>query len=150
MLKRTLSKKDTEKTPYLVWNAFIDLIAMEDERDLTEIQRHAQRAFRYESEVQNGGHGQYFDNQRLEDYSVVIASLYELGAHAHAAVLEKAVTLFFGKTSRPRGGDPGDTHDIPEQEIIGLDFSYGNIQPDMNHYLAEYLKQHRDEFIEIL
>jgi len=36
---RTLSKQDVEKEPYLVWNALVDLLAIESYEDLSEEQR---------------------------------------------------------------------------------------------------------------
>lgn len=37
MIKRKISAAAIEKEPYIVWNAYIDLLAMEDEAKLSEI-----------------------------------------------------------------------------------------------------------------
>lgn len=49
MVKRQVSRLVLEKKPYQVWNVFIDLIAMEDYKDLTDIQRVAHLTFWYDS-----------------------------------------------------------------------------------------------------
>jgi hypothetical protein len=63
MKTRTLTKGEVEKEPYRVWNAYVDLLAVEDHRDLVPEQRAVYLVFWYESEVQNGGHLQYFENR---------------------------------------------------------------------------------------
>jgi hypothetical protein len=55
MILRKLSKREVESEPFQIWNAFIDLLAMEDYRDLNPVQRAAHLVFWYESEIQNGG-----------------------------------------------------------------------------------------------
>ena len=64
-MKGTVEAGAAGREPHLIWNAFIDLIAIEDYGDLSPIQRKAHLVFWYESEVQNGGHGQYFEELRL-------------------------------------------------------------------------------------
>jgi hypothetical protein len=77
--------------PYAVWNAFVDLIATSFDHELTPLQRSAQLVFRYESEVQNGGHLQFFVNSAGEYADETIAALDALGASAQARILERAV-----------------------------------------------------------
>lgn len=65
MKVRTLMKQELEHSPWLVWNAFVDLLATEKYEDLSPEQRPAHLVFWYESEVQNGGHMQLFrESQR--------------------------------------------------------------------------------------
>jgi Domain of unknown function (DUF4375) len=66
MTIRKLSKSDVDAEPYCVWNAFVDLLAMEAYQDLTPEQRAAHLVFWYEHEVQNGGHLQFFENRGTE------------------------------------------------------------------------------------
>ena len=149
MIKRKLSRKNIERENFNIWNAFIDILAMEDESKLTEIQKNAQRAFWYEAEVQNGGHVQYFENTNLNDYSPVIKSLNIIGAHDYAILLEKAVKAYF-KDGTKNINNAGDFIKEALNEInLALDFEYSKINPDMNHYLKEYLNKYFDEFIEI-
>lgn len=91
MIKRKLSKEIIKKEEYQIWNSFVDLLAMESEEDLTDIQKNAQRAFWYDSEVQNGGHLQYFENRHSENFSEVIKSLNTIGAKEQATLLKKSI-----------------------------------------------------------
>ena len=45
MIRRTINRSDYEQTPYVAWNAFVDIVAMESPDDLSEIQQHAHFAF---------------------------------------------------------------------------------------------------------
>jgi len=148
MIKRKLKKIDTEKEPYLVWNEFIDLLANEDELDLSEIQKNAKRAFVYDSEIQNGGHLQYFENERLTDYSKIIKSLIEIGASEQANILEKASLQFLAKKRKPILNVLSFVKKAKEDEYSEFDNLYYNIKPDMNNYLNDYLEKYKNEFID--
>lgn len=52
MILRSLTKQEVEAEPYRVWNAFVDVLAMEDYGQLSPEQRPAHLVFWYESEVQ--------------------------------------------------------------------------------------------------
>jgi hypothetical protein len=86
MKTRTLTNGEVEREPYRVWNAYVDLLAVEDHRDLVPEQRAAYLVFWYESEVQNGGHLQYFENRG----TVLLARLLR-----RSACLERVVTSSF-------------------------------------------------------
>ena len=75
----------------------IELISNENENDLTPIQKIAQQAFIYDSELQNGGHLQYFENQFQINYSEVIKSLKITGALKQSEILQIATRQFLGK-----------------------------------------------------
>jgi hypothetical protein len=83
-----------QQEPYLVWNAFIDLLAMEEYGDLTSVQRRAHLVLWYDSEVQNGGHGQYFENRGVNRLAETVAALRALGLPDHAQVLSRAIAAF--------------------------------------------------------
>lgn len=100
MIRRKLKSAEVKKNPYIVWNVFIDLLAMEDESDLSEKQRIAHDAFWYDSEIQNGGHMQYFENKFKKDYSGIIKSLNLIGAKKQAKIFEKAVKQFTKKIGK--------------------------------------------------
>jgi hypothetical protein len=95
MVKRKVSKSELKVKEYLIWNAFIDLVAMEDVEDLTPIQTNGKRAFEYDSQIQNGGHLQYFENYRLNDYNEIINSLKSMKAPIQADILQRAASLFY-------------------------------------------------------
>ena len=92
-MRRQVRSSDATSRPELVWNAFVDLLAAEDYGDLAPAQRAAHLVFWYESEVQNGGHGQFFANQGRARIRETMAALRALGLGCHAQVLERATTL---------------------------------------------------------
>lgn len=62
MILRSFTKQEVDAEPFRFWNAFVNVLAMKDYDDLSPEQRPAHLVFCYESEVQNGGHFQYFVN----------------------------------------------------------------------------------------
>jgi hypothetical protein len=149
MIRRTLSKNILEKDNFQLWNSFIDILAMENEKNLTDIQKNAQRAFWYESEVQNGGHVQYFENMNLDNYVLIINSLKYIGADNHAEILEKAVKIYFKNGIRNIDSVNDLIKASLEDKIQELDYEYNEIKPNMNYYLKEYLNKYLEEFIEM-
>ena len=93
-MRRQLHRHLLAEEPHLRWNAFIDLLAVESYADLDPSQRPAHLVFWYESEVQNGGHGQYFENQGVGRIEEVLAALSQFGLSEHASVLRSAVQAF--------------------------------------------------------
>jgi hypothetical protein len=89
-MRRHVVAADAQAQPFLVWNAFIDLLACEEYAALDPFQRPAHLAFWYESEVQNGGHDQYFGNQGTERVGETVAALRGLGLADQAYLLEQA------------------------------------------------------------
>ena len=109
MIRRIVKRLEYEPNPYVAWNAFVDLVAMESPDDLSEIQRHAHFVFTYYSEVENGGHLQYFENQSIQHSDATAQALHALdgleaiGAIEHRAVLAQAIDRWTA-TSRRRIG----------------------------------------------
>jgi hypothetical protein len=145
MIRRKLHKEIIEKHEFQIWNSFIDILAMEDENNLTDIQKHAQRAFWYESEVQNGGHGQYFENIKYENYCNIIKSIEIIGAIEHSKLLNEVVENYL-----PIIDDINIDINVIGKIGMDYDFRYGSIKPDMNYYLKNYFYNNINEFIEII
>lgn len=93
MILRKLSRATLEQKPYEAWNAFINLLAKEKYEDLDEVQRIAHLCFWYDSEVQNGGHLQYFENRGTVFLDETLASLAVLGAECQRRILGAAGRL---------------------------------------------------------
>jgi hypothetical protein len=148
MIKRKLSKAAVKKEDFQIWNAFIDLLSIESEDDLTDRQKIAQRAFRYDAEVQNGGHFQYFENQDRKNYDDVIQAMKAIGAVKHAKILDFASRLYLSKKGNVVKKLFGFMKTV-ERELDALDHKYVEIDPDVNYYLREYLNKYQDEFVEI-
>ncbi len=67
---------------------------MEDYDDLSPLQRKAHLVFWYESEVQNGGHGQYFENLGTGQLTEVANALLDLNLSCQASILSRAAVVF--------------------------------------------------------
>ena len=145
---RKVNRKALQKEPYLMWNAFIDVIALTDYENLSEIQRVAHLAFWYDSEVQNGGHLQYFENRGLARLSETLTALERLGAHCHRQVLQVASEHI---RCNPRGRILTVEEYVSralEGEYDKHDSAFGKCQPEINKYLETYLSEKSNEFVE--
>jgi hypothetical protein len=106
MIIRRLTRADAERRPELVWNTFIDILSAADYENLSPGQRIPHLVFWYDSEVQNGGHGQYFDNRGISKVGKTIEALRTLGLECQADVLmaarERRRASTSGRIRRPR------------------------------------------------
>src|SRR5260370_34171286 len=92
LLRRRISSAAAELDPHAVWNAFVDLLANSTLAELTDIQRHPHLVFWYESEVQNGGHLQFFENRPEELIEPTLTASRVLGAEAYLPILNDALS----------------------------------------------------------
>jgi Domain of unknown function (DUF4375) len=141
-----VSKKAFRKFQGERWNAMIHLLALSPLHDLTPVQRTACLAFWYDSEVNNGGHWQYFCN-RDDDPNEVIASLKEIGAKEQARILKEAVATF------PEGIKPPTNVEefiagYDELGMENLDNAFYACAKSIDDCLEDYLDRHESEFIE--
>ncbi len=83
-----LKREEIHADPYLVWNTFIDLVSLAECEELGPKQRIAHLAFWYDSEVQNGGHLQYFENIRGAHLAETIQALDAIGAFCQKHILQ--------------------------------------------------------------
>ncbi|MFC1953141.1 DUF4375 domain-containing protein [Chloroflexota bacterium] len=151
-----LEKSRVENEPYIVWNAFIDLIA-EDPDKLSDVQGVAHFAFWYDSEVQNGGHIQYFENMfnRYKDkedilVSATLEALKIIGVKKQAKILTKASKQYFSRKRKHLSSVEEFIELELEDEFEKFDDSYYDCSPDMNTYLEKYLQTHLMEFVRII
>jgi len=142
-MRRTVERARLRLEQHLVWNAFIDLLAMEDYGALSVIQRKAHLAFWYDSEVQNGGHGQYFENRGVSRLSETTAALRDLGLECQAEVLSRASAAL--STTEP-GADWADT--LPDSFIDELDAAFHRCTPTVTEALEQHLARHIAEYVE--
>src|SRR5262249_42667212 len=92
-IPRKVSRSRRDRFGGFAWNAFVDLCAMEPIDALTPVQRVAHLAFWYMSEVNNGGHFQYFCNQEHLNHCEVVTALRQIGASGCALLLSEAIAL---------------------------------------------------------
>ncbi|QCR31148.1 DUF4375 domain-containing protein [Lysinibacillus sp. SGAir0095] len=147
MIKRTITKEMLNENPYEKWNQFIDLLAMEEYRDLTDIQKVAHLCFWYDSEVQNGGHLQYFLNRGTKLVQQSLDALKTIGANAQAHILTKAANTF-NTMERARIDSVDEFIEVEEEgKFLELDLEYYQIEHTINDLLEQYLEKYETEFI---
>lgn len=166
MIKRTITKKELEISPYIKWNEFVNLIAVEDYNELTYIQRVAQLCFYYDSEVQNGGHIQYFTNRKGEYLNETVEALKIIGAFKQLDIFNEVINFY----------DTVDLDDINNRDefiqkvLVGYGYKFSNneaeksfceltervdrefylCKPTINDLLEDYLNKYENEFIKII
>ena len=142
--RAVVTKAMLEDTSYAVWNAFVDLIANSFYQELTPRQRPAQLVFRYESEVQNGGHRQFFVNSEGEHLEETVAALDALGAACQARVLEQAVARW-NWTQRLSPESVGDyAAEAAKGEFSDFDHAFADCE-DREASLTQVLERHLAE-----
>lgn len=152
-----IPKTRVEKEPYLVWNSFVQLIAMSKPDELNETQSVAHLAFEYDSEVQNGGHLQYFENEHIlykEKLPALVSATLEalkiIGADKQAKILSQAYNKYLSQV-RKNPITPENFSELELEDTFGkLDDKYYELSPDMNHYLEKLLHVHIDQFIKFI
>ncbi len=152
-----LSKSEVEKTPYLVWNSFIHLIALSEYKDLTNVQMAASLTFNYDSEVQNGGHLQYFENTAKlypnKEHLLIDATLDALkviGAIEQENILSSASKKYYSQ-ERMHPKTVGEYCETAlEDEFGDFDNGYYETDPNITSLLEKYLEAHLAEFVKIV
>jgi Domain of unknown function (DUF4375) len=152
-----LSKTEIANKQYLVWNTFISLLTKSNYKDMNDIQSVAMLSFWYDSEVQNGGHLQYFENkgklfknrERLLVNSTLEA-LNIIGGKEQANILSSASEKYLALVRKH-------TQDVfefcaleLEDEFGEYDRRYYKCSPDMNSFLEKYLQQHLEAFVKLI
>ncbi len=151
-----VSKAQLKKEPNLLWNTFISLI-VQDPFDLDNIQSVAHFAFTYDSEVNNSGHQQYFENMysRYKDkesiaHNLALEALKIIGAKAQYKIFEEAKAQYESRKRR----HPSNVEEFAalecEKEFEKLDNLYYGAKPGMNSYLEKFLNKYRDSFVKLV
>jgi len=148
--RRVLGQSEVREHPHLLWNAFVDLLAMTRHDDDLEPRQLSARFFLwYESEVQNGGHFRYFENHGLAQAEQTIQSLSELGAESQAGVLARALSV----ASRHNWGGISTAEEFVaealETELNAFDSDFHACAPPLSELLEAHLKAHQDWYIEV-
>jgi hypothetical protein len=148
-MKRLLRREDAQRDPNLIWNQFINFLAISEIDQLDSTQRPAYLTFRYDSEVQNGGHLQFFVNRPTQLTSETIRALRQIGAMEQAALLRSAFERWVGKDREtPRTVDEF-VEAARQVEFEDVDSRYCGVSPSVTQLLEKYLETHRDSFFEL-
>ena len=145
---RKVKRQDLESRPYVLWNEFVDLLVTSDYEDLSQTQRVAYLAFLYDSEVQNGGHLQYFENRGTGRVEESIGALDRLGAPCQRDVLREASARHGSRTRRTIRSVREYVGTALEGEFDDLDQAYYACRPDTATILETFLVANEPEFIE--
>lgn len=147
MTIRTVTKREAEAEPFRIWNAYVDLLACEDYDDLTVEQRFAHLVFWYESEVQNGGHLQYFENRGTEHLEETIEALGVLGAPCQQRILRQTSALFLSSPRLRISSVEEYVARALEVEFSTYDLQFGECSPSLTDCLEQYLVNHQSLFV---
>jgi hypothetical protein len=150
MIIRRVNRAAIEVKPYEAWNAFVNLLSTEKYQDLNEVQRVAYLCFWYDSEVQNGGHLQYFENRGTAFLRETLAALAALGADCQRQILDAAGLLITMNESE-RGIETVDDYvgAARDGRFAAFDSAYYACKPDVESLLAGYFERNKSDFIEI-
>jgi hypothetical protein len=147
MVTRKLKASEAREKPYLVWNAFIDLLANEEHANLSPEQRPAHFVFWYHSEVQNGGHYQYFVNQAGAHAAETIEALLSLGLRAQADVLARAMARWASEERISPSTVDHFIHDAELDEFGDLDREFHACPQTIPDALSAHLRAHEQTFV---
>jgi hypothetical protein len=149
MILRSLTTQEVEAEPYRVWNAYVNLLAMEQYEHLSPEQRPAHLVFWYEGEVQNGGHFQYFENRGTKHLPATIEALGLLGATCQQQVLREAGERWLSRP-RPRIQTAQEFCDTAlAGEFDSFDSRFHACSPTLNQCLESYLARHQASFVTV-
>lgn len=149
MMLAKLTRDEVESEAFRIWNAFIELVAMNDYENLSPAQRPAYPAFWYESEVQNGDHLQYFENRGVKHLQETISALGLLGASCHQTVLKEAGEFFLAHPHEVIDSVEDYIAVALENEFGKFDQQFAACSPSLIECLEEHLKNHQSAFVAI-
>jgi hypothetical protein len=152
-----VEKAMLKERPELLWNGFMQFLAKAETMELNDVQMAAQLPWIYDAEVMNGGHLQYFENQykTLQKklnilVMATIDALKIIGAKKQAEILKQASERYFSLTRQHPVSVEVSCKDELEGEFEDLDTVFYDCEPDISHYLEEYLKKHTADFITLV
>ena len=153
-IRAVVRRSEAQSNPDLLWNRFIDLMASISLEALTDVQKVAYYSFWYDAGLRTGGHLQFLGNMTQGWAEQGAMALERLGAGDQAEILREAMRRWL---ESPAGGMPLSTRMTPaeemyaptrEGEFLDLDAAYHECEPTVTSLLEEYLREHRDEFIQ--
>jgi hypothetical protein len=144
---RKLKASAVAEESYLVWNAFIDLLAMEEYEQMSTLQKRAHLLFWYDSAVQNGGHHQYFENSAGRRCHETVEALRELGLVGQARVLGDAIQRWESKKRKRPRSIKKLVAAFLEGKFGQCDDAYHACSPTVMKKLEDILANNQEEFV---
>lgn len=127
MDKVVISRKFVEIDECLLWNSFIQFMVYADPEQLSPVLKKCYLIYTYDSEVQNGGHDQFFSNCETLAFDEVIEALNFFKLNSFATILREA------QNSR---------------NTLICDEKFGNSTPGLMDELESILRSHEQEIVE--
>ena len=149
MITRSLTRREVEAEPFRVWNAFVNVLAMEDYGRLSPEQRPAHLVLWYDSEVQNGGHFQFFQNRGTQHLAETIQALGLLGASAQQKILREAGAQWLSRSRSHIETAQEFCETALEGELDSFDSRFYNAKPTLTEQLGTHLASHQDLFVRL-
>ena len=149
MFPRRLTKAQVEADPNLIWNTFVEIM-LEKYADLTPEQRVPHLAFRYDGEVNNGGHELFLETEPMAHWQETSQALEKLGALEQKELLDEAILKV-----RAKIGDIELSSNEMFDVLLDLDFSlvdcdYYILEPSTADLLEKHLNENLDRYIQIV
>lgn len=132
-----------------LFDEIISLMFQKDETELTSKQQNVLQTFIYDSEVLNGGHLQYFQNQGTEKVNKILPFLEEIGAHCQKEILSKVYDL--AQNLPVIGADTLEEYQerAMKGEFFELDMAYYKCPAEIGtNLLQRYVIENLSEFVE--
>lgn len=144
-----LRRRDVDEDPNLKWNTFVGILASGPDGLAVE-QRPASLVFLYESEVQNGGHLQYFLNRTDDPKEETIAALVALDAVALADILKAAYSRWTGKIGESAVCAEEFVEEALADELGDFDSAYYSAEPTAIKVLEHFFDRNEAMFIRVI
>lgn len=150
MIKRNISKELIGKERGLIWNAYVDIVCMEEYDDLSEIQQIGKALFWYENEVMNGGHLQFVINHGIEELDLTIKALKFVHALEFLQLLEET-KIIYSELDLSKIEDKESYLEIAlEDHFEKCDEKFYKIDPSLYSIQLNFLLDYQFDFIQLI
>jgi hypothetical protein len=144
-----LSRKKVSRNPRLRWDGLNEFLAFADLIKLSLVQRVAYLAYWYSSQIEMGGHHDYFSTQPKCDFSEVVAALRTVGSIEQASILTAALDAVQAASARaPAEYANRFVAGVEFADLIEFDEAFERCTRSVQQCLMDYLDKHESEFIE--
>lgn len=145
---KRMSNREIEAAPHEVWNAFVNVVLLHDYEQQDRTQRVGHLTLWYDSEVDNGGHLQYFENHGTSRTPEVVEALRVIGADCQADVLTRALEQRESRARVPIGTPEEYVETALAGEYDELDRAKSDCRPTICELLQTYVERHESSFVE--
>ncbi len=165
-MRRKISNEMIANDPYVFWNQFVDMMAMEDYGTFDELQKKVNLIYVLDSECQNGGIFQYFDNEGLSKFDDLIDALKFFNLDEYITYLSRIMGLrneigvtnvdsdleFVQKALVEYGYEfESDIIESKFDRIVGeIEMEYNDIKPEIMSFLEIFVSDNIDKFFELV